>query len=185
MLDGILPAPRGMPQIEVTFDIDANGILNVSAKDKGTGKEQRITITASSGLSQSEIDGMVKDAEAHAEEDKRKREEIDLRNNAENTAYQAEKLLEENKDKVPDDLKEEIEAAVKEVREAVAAEDSGRIKTALDKLQESMTKLGQHVYGQSDEQPKGPDGADGTPPEGGGGTEGKPDGTVEGEYREL
>ena len=101
MLDGILPAPRGMPQIEVTFDIDANGILNVSAKDKGTGKEQRITITASSGLSQSEIDAMVTDAEAHAEEDRQKREEIDLRNNAENTAYQAEKLLEENKDKVP------------------------------------------------------------------------------------
>ena len=185
MLDGILPAPRGMPQIEVTFDIDANGILNVSAKDKGTGKEQRITITASSGLSQSEIDGMVKDAETHAEEDKRKREEIDLRNNAENTAYQAEKMLEENKDKVPDDLKQEIEAGVKEVREAVAAEDSGRIKTALDSLQQSMTKLGQHVYSQSDEQPKGPDGADGSPPEGGGGTEGKPDGTVEGEYREL
>jgi molecular chaperone DnaK len=175
-----------MPQIEVTFDIDANGILNVSAKDKGTGKEQRITITASSGLSQSEIDGMVKDAEAHAEEDKRKREEIDLRNNAENTAYQAEKLLEENKEKVPDDLKEEIEAAVKEVREAVAAEDSGRIKTALDSLQQSMTKLGQHVYGQSDEQQKGPDGE--PPPQDGGGdgpAEGKPDGTVEGEYREL
>ena len=186
MLDGILPAPRGMPQIEVTFDIDHNGILNVSAKDKGTGKEQRITITASSGLSQSEIDGMVKDAEAHAEEDKRKREEIDLRNNAENTAYQAEKMLEENKEKVPDDLKQEIEAGVKEVREAVAAEDSGRIKTALDSLQQSMTKLGQHVYGQSDEQPKGPDGE--PPPQDGGGdgpAEGKPDGTVEGEYREL
>ncbi len=185
MLAGILPAPRGMPQIEVTFDIDANGILNVSAKDKGTGKEQRITITASSGLSQSEIDAMVKDAEAHAEEDRRKREEIDLRNNAENTAYQAEKLLEENKDKVPDDLKEEIEAAVKEVREAVAAEDSGRIKTALDKLQESMTKLGQHVYGQSGDQPTGPDGA---PPQDGGGdgpAGDKPEGTVEGEYREL
>ena len=175
-----------MPQIEVTFDIDANGILNVSAKDKGTGKEQRITITASSGLSQSEIDAMVKDAEAHAEEDRRKREEIDLRNNAENTAYQAEKLLEENKDKVPDDLKEEIEAAVKEVREAVAEEDSGRIKTALDKLQESMAKLGQHVYSQSGDQPEGPDG-DQPPQDASGDTPAgdKPEGTVEGEYREL
>ena len=186
MLDGILPAPRGMPQIEVTFDIDANGILNVSAKDKGTGKEQRITITASSGLSQSEIDAMVTDAEAHAEEDRQKREEIDLRNNAENTAYQAEKLLEENKDKVPDDLKEEIEVGVKEVREAVAAEDSGRIKTALDKLQESMGKLGQHVYSQSGEQPEGPGGDQPPQDASGDGTAGdKPEGTVEGEYREL
>ena len=182
MLDGILPAPRGTPQIEVTFDIDANGILNVSAKDTGTGKEQRITITASSGLSQSEIDNMVKDAEANAEEDKRKREEVELRNNAENTAYQAEKLLEENKDKIPDDLKQEIEAGVKEVREAVEADDPGRIKTALDQLQQSMTKVGQLIYGQSDEQPKGPDGA---PPQDGGGSKGKPDGTVEGEFREL
>jgi len=109
ILDGILPAPRGMPQIEVTFDIDANGILNVSAKDKGTGKEQRITITASSGLANDEIERMVTDAEQYAEEDERKREEVQTRNLAENTAYNAEKMLKDNPDLVPDDLKTEVE----------------------------------------------------------------------------
>ena len=110
ILDGILPAPRGIPQIEVTFDIDANGILNVSATDKGTGKEQRITITASSGIAQDEIDQMVRDAEMHADEDARRREETTTRNNAENMAYSAEKLIQDNADKIDDSLKTEVEA---------------------------------------------------------------------------
>lgn len=182
-LDGILPAPRGTPQIEVTFDIDANGILKVSAKDKGTGKEQRITITASSGLSQDEIEQMVKDAENHAEDDQRKREEILLRNNAENVAYQAEKLLEDNKEKIPDDLKQEVEGKVTEVREALNAEDSGRAKEAMDDLQESLQKVGQLVYSESGESPEHgePHSQQGDGASGGE----KPDETVEGEFREV
>jgi molecular chaperone DnaK len=182
-LDGILPAPRGTPQIEVTFDIDANGILKVSAKDKGTGKEQRITITASSGLSQDEIEQMVKDAEIHAEDDQRKREDALLRNNAENVAYQAEKLLEDNKGKIPDDLKQEVEAKVTEVREALNAEDSGRTKEAMDDLQESLQKAGQVVYSESGESPEHgePHSQQGDGASGGE----KPDETVEGEFREV
>ena len=127
MLDGILPAPRGVPQVEVTFDINADGILEVSAKDKGTGKEQRITITASSGLSESEIDQMVKDAESHAEEDRKKREEIETRNAADSATYAAEKLLKDNEDKVPDDLKEEVTANVQAVRDALNGDDMAAI----------------------------------------------------------
>src|SRR3954471_22057396 len=121
ILDGILPAPRGLPQIEVTFDIDANGILNVSAKDKGTGKEQRITITASSGLSKDEIDKMMRDAESHATEDQARREEIESRNRADNLAYAAEKLVRESGDKIPEDLRKQVEDATKELREALTA----------------------------------------------------------------
>ena len=178
MLDGILPAPRGAPQVEVTFDIDANGILNVSAKDKGTGKEQRITITASSGLQQEEIDRMVSEAEAHAEEDQRKREEVELRNNAENTAYAADKMLTDNADKVPADLKEEIEGKVAAVRSALQAEDTAPIKSAVDELQASMQKLGEAVYSQPGQD--GPSAGDGS--EGG---DAESEGTVEGEYREV
>ena len=180
MLDGILPAPRGTPQIEVTFDIDANGILNVSAKDKGTGKEQRITITASSGLAQEEIEAMVKDAELHAEEDQSRREEVEVRNNAENAAFAAEKLLADNADKVPDDLKEEIESKVATLRSAIQAEDTDQTKTALDDLQTSVQKVGQLVYSQTG----GGDGGEATP-EGTEGEEKPPDETVEGEYREV
>ena len=184
MLDGILPAPRGTPQVEVTFDIDANGILNVSAKDKGTGKEQRITITASSGLAQDEIEQMISEAEQHSEEDQRRREEVDLRNNAENAAFAAEKLLSDNADKVPADLKEEIESKVSTLRTAIQAEDTDQIKASLDELQVSVQKVGQLVYSQAG-------GAPGDePPEAGpeGGPEGEkkpPDETVEGEYREV
>ncbi len=176
VLDGILPAPRGVPQVEVSFDIDANGILNVSAKDKGTGKEQRITITASSGLNEDEIQQMVDDAEEHAEDDKRKREEIQTRNEAENAIYTAEKLLEENADKIPDELKTEVESKIEEVRTATQGEDTEIIKTALQALMTVLQTVGQHVYqesgdsGQSQEKP-----TDETPPEG----------TVEGEFREV
>ena len=176
MLDGILPAPRGVPQVEVTFDINADGILEVSAKDKGTGKEQRITITASSGLSESEIDQMVKDAEAHAEEDRKKREEIETRNDADSATYEAEKLLEDNKDKVPDELKEEVNANVQAVRDALNGEDMAAITTAVTALQASVQKVGEAVYGQ-----QGGGSAPTDPPEAGGDS----GGTVEGEYREV
>ena len=179
ILDGILPAPRGVPQIDVTFDIDANGILNVSAKDKGTGKEQRITITASSGLSQEEIEQMVKDAEQHAEEDTRKREEVQTRNNAENTAYAAEKMLQDNADKVSDELKSEIEGKVSAVREALKGEDVGAIDAALQELQAAMQKVGEAVYAQPDSPTE-----DGSEPEEGS-DEKPPEETVEGEFREV
>ena len=180
MLDGILPASRGTPQIEVTFDIDADGILNVSAKDKGTGKEQRITITASSGLSKEEVDSMIQEAESYAEEDKRKREEVELRNSAENAAYTAEKLLSDNADKVPDDLKEEIEGKISTLRNAIQGEDTGQIDTALQDLQAASQKVGQIVYSQA-----GGPGA-GTPPEDESGEDdSQGEDTVEGEYREV
>ena len=149
ILDGILPAPRGMPQIEVTFDIDANGILNVSAKDKGTGKEQRITITASSGLANDEIERMVTDAEQYAEEDERKREEVQTRNLAENTAYNAEKMLKDNPDLVPDDLKTEVEGKVAAVRSALQGEDASHTESTVQELQESIQKVGELVYSQA------------------------------------
>ena len=149
MLDGILPAPRGMPQIEVTFDIDANGILNVSAKDKGTGREQSIVITASSGLSQEEIEQMVTDADRFAEEDARKRQEIQTRNNAENAAYAAEQMLRDNADNIPDDLKGEVEGKIAAVRSALQNDDIARVETTLNELQESLQKVGQAVYSQA------------------------------------
>ena len=185
MLDGILPAQRGTPQVEVTFDINADGILDVSAKDQGTGKEQRITITASSGLSKDEIDGMVKDAEAHADEDERRREEVETRNTAENAAYSAEKLVADNEDKVPDEMKEEINGHIEAVRTALKGEDIEAIKSSHETLQAAIQKVGELVYAQAD----GPEG--GPPPEGGeapgeNGEDGEDsEGTVEGEYREV
>ncbi|MCY3637499.1 MAG: molecular chaperone DnaK, partial [Chloroflexi bacterium] len=176
ILDGILPAPRGVPQIEVTFDIDENGILNVSAQDKGTGKEQRITITASSGLAQSEIDQMVRDAEMHAEEDARRREDTTTRNNAENLAYSAEKLIADNTDNLPEDLKSTAESKIAAVRAALSGGDIAAITTASNELQEAMQQLGQAVYAQTGA-PGQPGAAPGDmPPD---------DGTVEGEYREV
>ena len=183
MLDGVLPAPRGAPQIEVTFDIDSNGILNVSAKDKGTGKEQRIKITASSGLSKEEIAQMVKDAEAHAEEDEATRETVELRNNADNSAYAAEKMLTDNAEVVPEELKTEVEEKVAALRETLEAEDNGAIQTALQELQTSLNKVGEVVYQQS--AASGADGADGATPSEEGGEEGDAGETVEGEYREV
>ena len=183
ILDGILPAPRGMPQIEVTFDIDANGILNVSARDKGTGKEQRITITASSGLANDEIDRMVTDAEQYAEEDERKREEVQTRNLAENTAYNAEKMLKDNPDLVPDDLKTEVEGKVAAVRTALQAEDASHIESTVQELQESIQKVGELVYSQANA-PAAEDGQ-AAPPSEDGGAEEPPEDAVEGEFREV
>ena len=175
-LDGILPAPRSMPQIEVTFDIDANGILNVSAKDKGTGKEQRITITASSGLSKEEIEKMVTDAEQHAEEDRIKRDEVQSRNSAENAAFSAEKLLKDNEDKIDEELKTEVEGKIAAVRTALESQDVASINAASQELQESLQKVGQAVYSQAG----GP--GEASPPSDNGEP---PEGTVEGEFREV
>ena len=147
-LVGIAPAPRGVPQIEVPFDIDANGIVHVTAKDKGTGKENTIKIQDGSGLSQEEIDRMIKDAEAHAEEDKRRREEQEVRNGAESQAYQTRKFLDDNSDKFSDDLKEKITKAADDVDEALKGDDIEAIKVALDKLNEASQEMGKVLYEQ-------------------------------------
>lgn len=148
ILDGIPPSPRGVPQIEVTFDVDANGILKVSAQDKATGKSQHITITASSGLSESEIEKMRKDAEAHAEEDRKRKELIEARNIADNTVYAGEKALRDLGDKVPAEVKAEVEAKSAEVKEAAQGEDVEKIKAAVETLGQVIQKIGASVYEQ-------------------------------------
>ncbi|MFZ9899004.1 MAG: Hsp70 family protein, partial [Gemmatimonadaceae bacterium] len=145
-LTGIPPAPRGQPQVEVTFDIDANGILHVAAKDKATGKEQKIRIEASSGLSDAEIDRMVKDAEANAADDKRKREEIDTRNRLDTLAYQVEKESKEWGDKLPAEVKSRLEAAVERARKAHRGDDMAEVTAALTELTEAFSAAGQAVY---------------------------------------
>jgi molecular chaperone DnaK len=145
-LVGIPPAPRGMPQVEVTFDIDANGILNVSAKDRATGKEQAITITASSGLTKDDIDTMVSEAESHADEDKKRREEIEVKNHADSLAYQIERQLAEHGDKIPTGDKSAIEEAIKEVREALRAEDIDRTRRATESLTKASHKMAEVLY---------------------------------------
>jgi molecular chaperone DnaK len=189
ILDGILPAPRGVPQVEVTFDIDANGILNVSAKDKATAKEQKIVIQSSSGLSDAEIQKMVKDAEEHAEDDRRRREEIEVRNHADSSHYQAEKLLREQGDKMPDDLRTQLAEKSSAVKRALDANDLEAMKTALEELQQASMAVGQAVYGGTPSEPQepGPNGQAGGGSGSGSGSGGKgsPSGTVEGEYREV
>lgn len=145
-LGGIAPAPRGVPQVEVTFDIDANGIVSVSAKDKGTGKENTIKIQEGSGLSDEEIDRMVKDAEAHAEEDKKRREEQETRNNAENTAYQTRKFLDENGEKIDEETKDKVTEAADAVDEALKGDDIEAIKSAVEKLSTESQAMGQAMY---------------------------------------
>ena len=156
-LDDIPPAPRGVPQIEVTFDIDANGILHVGAKDLGTGREQKITITASSGLSKDEIERMRKDADQHAEEDKQRREEVETRNEADNSVYRSEKMIKESGDKLTAGDKEKIETAVKAVKEALNGTDAGAIKAASEKLNQTWQAVSAELY--KDAQQKGPAGA--------------------------
>ncbi|MDN5792761.1 MAG: molecular chaperone DnaK [Brevibacterium aurantiacum] len=147
-LTGIAPAPRGVPQIEVAFDIDANGIVHVSATDKGTGTEQSMTITGGSALPKEDIDRMVKEAEEHADEDKKRREAADTRNNAENLAYQTEKLVTDNEDKLPEEVKTEINSDVEALKEALKGEDDDAVKTAYDKLVENQQKIGEAIYSQ-------------------------------------
>jgi len=162
-LDGIPPAPRGTPQIEVTFDIDANGIVKVSAKDLGTGKSQHITITDSSGLSDEEVEQMVRDAEAHAAEDEKLREKVDLKNQADSTVFQTEKFLKENGDKITDEQKAEVEAAIEPVKKAIEAEDYDVMKTTLETLNEKMQAAATEMYSKAEGQP----GAEGAPDMGG------------------
>jgi len=184
ILDGILPAPRGVPQVEVTFDLDANGILNVRAQDKGTGKEQKITITASSGLNKDEVEKMRREADAHAVEDTRKKEEVETKNIAEATVYSAEKTLREYGDKISADLKSEVEGKIAATRSALQGADISYIKSALQALNDSMQKIGAAVYQQSTPPPGGDSGEAGSS---GGGTPPPPkdEGTVEGEFREV
>jgi molecular chaperone DnaK len=153
-LDDIPPAPRGVPQIEVSFDIDANGILNVSAKDLGTGKEQKITITASSGLSKAEIEKMRKDGELHAEEDQKRKEELEARNEADNAVYRTERLLKDNKDKISDANRSKIETALTEVKEALKGSDAAAIKTAGEKLNETWQVVSTELYKAASEKAK-------------------------------
>lgn len=151
-LVGIPPAPRGMPQIEVTFDIDANGILNVSAKDMGTGKEQAITITAPNKLSEDEIDQKIKEAEKHSEEDKKRQEEVEIRNNADSMIYTAEKTLDELADKVQPDQKTKIEGLVKELREVVGGDDLEAIKNKTEELTKAVQEVGAAIYQQAQQE---------------------------------
>ena len=184
MLDGILPAPRGMPQIEVSFDIDANGILSVKAHDKGTGREQKITITASSGLSKDEVERMKREADMHAAEDTRKKEEVETRNMADTIVYTAEKTLREQGDKVPADLKSEVDAKIAAVKSALQGSDVEQLKRMTQELSNTMQKVGAAVY----QQAGGGPGAGAPPPPPGDGQEGpgkKDEGTVEGEFREV
>jgi molecular chaperone DnaK len=174
-LEGIAPAPRGVPQIEVTFDIDANGILNVTARDKATGREQKITITASSGLTKEEIDRMVRDAEMHAQEDRQRKEEIELRNRADSMAYQSERTLNDLGDKVSPSARSEAQDKINAVRDALKSNDMPRVRTAMEDLERTMQRIGTDIYSQAgagagtNPGPQGPDDS----------------GTVEGEYREV
>ena len=186
LLDGLPPAPRGMPQIEVSFDIDANGIVNVRAKDKATGKEQHVTITATSGLAKDEVEKLVRDAQAHAEEDRRNRERIETRNEADNLAYQAEKALRDAGDKVPADVKSDVEQKVAAVKDALKTDDTEKIKSAADALRQSSTKIGEAMYKADQAAQSQPSGEpEGEPAGATAGTDGgKKDDTIEGEFKE-
>ena len=183
-LEGIAPAPRGIPQIEVTFDIDANGILNVAARDKATGREQKITITASSGLSKQDVDRMVREAELHAQEDRQRKEEIELRNRADSMAYQSERTLKDVGDKISSSLRSDVEAKIQAVRDALSANDVNRVRTSVADLESTMQRVGQEIYSQGGAAA----GSDGYSNPGYGTTgseQGNDSGTIEGEYREV
>ena len=177
-LDGIPPSPRGVPQIEVTFDVDANGIMKVSAQDKASGRIQHITITASSGLSDSEVEKMRKDAEAHADEDRKRKELIEARNNADNTAYAGEKALRELGDKIPAELRSDVEAKIAEAKSAALGEDIEKIKAAVEALGLAIQKIGASVYEQGQAAGSGEAGSDPNP-----GSDAGPD-VVDGEVKE-
>ena len=178
MLDGILPAPRGMPQIEVTFDINSDGILNVSAKDKATDKEQRITITASSGLSQEEIDRLIEEGSRFAEEDRQRRAEVEIRNGAESLAYTSEKLVSEHSDKISEESKTEISDKVAQLREALNGGASTLISYVMEELQAIVQRIGSELYSASAEEGR-------TDPTDTTGSQDDGDGTIEGEYKEV
>ncbi len=184
-LDGIPPAPRGIPQIEVTFDIDANGILNVRAKDLGTGKEQKVTITASTTLAKEEVQRMVRDAEAHAAEDRKHREEVEIRNQTDSLVYQAEKVLRENADKIDSGLKSEIEGKIETVKQALKDNDVARMKSANEDLTRSLQKVGEQIYRQAQPQ-QGAGAATGTEGRSGSGPGKSGDGdVVDADFKEV
>jgi molecular chaperone DnaK len=184
-LDGIPPAPRGMPQIEVTFDLDANGILNVKAQDKGTGREQSVTITASSTLAKEEVDRMVKEAEVHAGEDRAKREEVELRNQADHMIHQAEKVMKDNDAKIPADLKAEVTTKLEALKAAAKTSDTAALRKQMDEFNEALQKIGQHIYQEAGAKTGG--GSDGS--EGGASADGEPkkkeEDVVDADYREV
>ena len=186
ILDGIPPAPRGVPQVEVTFDIDANGILNVSARDRGTGREQKITIVASSGLKKDEIDRMVRDAESHAADDKRRKEEVEERNLADSASYRAEKSIAELGDKITAEQKSELESKIGDVRSALSTDDVSRIKSSREALEQAFYKISESIYGQSASGTPGADYGNGTgSSESGQQGPSANDDTIEGEYKEM
>ncbi|MFC0598540.1 Hsp70 family protein, partial [Streptomyces palmae] len=154
-LTGLPPAPRGVPQIEVTFDIDANGIMHVAAKDLGTGKEQKMTVTGGSSLPKDEVDRMRQEAEQYAEEDHRRREAAETRNQAEQLVYQTEKLIRDDRDKIPGEVREEVEAAVGELKETLKGEDTGAIRAATEKAATAAQKIGSALYAQAQGQSAG------------------------------
>jgi len=184
ILDGIPPAPRGLPQIEVSFDIDANGIVNVKAKDKATSKEQHVTITASSGLSKEQVDKLVKDAQAHAEEDRRNVERIQTRNEADTFAYQMEKTLRDLGDKAPPDVKKDVEEKIAALRETLKGDDTQRIRTAMEDLRQASTKIGEAMYQQQQAQGTGEQAPEGEPAGATAGDKKKDGDTIEGEFKE-
>ena len=178
MLDGIVPAPRGIPQIDVTFDIDANGILSVSAQDKGTGKEQRIVIQSGSGMDKADIARMVEDARQYETDDQRRRAEVEVRNQADSMVYQAEKLLNDNAEQVPQELRAEVQQKIDALRAASASGNTAEMQTGITELSAALQRLGEAVYSQAGTPGAGgPGGADGGPPDDAG--------TVEGEFREV
>ncbi|OLC67676.1 MAG: molecular chaperone DnaK [Actinobacteria bacterium 13_1_20CM_2_65_11] len=186
-LDGIPPAPRGMPQIEVTFDIDANGILNVKAQDKGTGREQSVTITASSTLAKDEVDRMVKEAELHAGEDRAKREEVELRNQADHMIHQAEKVIKDNADRIPDDVKTEVNSKLEALKSAAKGTDTNALRKQMDDFNEALQKIGQHIYQGAGAAGGGTSsgGAQADGQEGGDGAKKKEEDVVDADYREV
>ncbi|TMF29310.1 MAG: molecular chaperone DnaK, partial [Chloroflexi bacterium] len=182
-LDGIAPAPRGVPQVEVTFDIDANGILNVRAKDLGTGKEQKVTITASTTLNKDEVSKMVRDAEAHAEEDRKHREEVEARNQADSLVYQAEKQLQENGDKIDPAVRSEVESKIEPVKQAIKDNDVERMRSTSQELATAMQKIGEAVYRQAQGAGAGAQSATGT--EGKPGQPGGDGDVVDADFKEV
>jgi len=182
-LIGIPPAPRGMPQIEVTFDIDANGIIDVKAKDLGTGKEQKITITATTKLGKDDIERMVKDAEKFADEDSKRKEKAELKNRAEHKSYEVAKILEELGDKVPQDLKDKLNGLAEEVKSAVASDDAARIKEKLDELEKALLEIGKRVYASTGAQQAQQSPQEPPPSEEGGQSSGGDKGYVDADYK--
>jgi molecular chaperone DnaK len=181
-LDGIPPAPRGTPQIEVTFDLDANGILNVKAQDKGTGREQSVTITASSTLNKDEVNRMVKEAEAHSAEDRTKREEVELRNQADHMIHQAEKVIKDNADKIPEDVKTEVNAKLESLKAVAKGSDTKALRQQMDEFNETLQKIGTHIYQQAGAS------AASAPPDGEHAPDGEPkkeEDVVDADYREV